>query len=64
MEYRGKHYSIVQGLDAVWKWSVPSLVAHTKSGKAPSHAAGVKAAECAIDKALAPKKVRLVPPEP
>ena len=46
----------------MWKWSVPSLVAHTKSGKTPSHAAGVKAAERAIDKELAPNKVRLVPP--
>jgi hypothetical protein len=53
---------VVQGLDAMWKWSVPSLVDQTKSGKALSHAAGAKAAEHAIDKALAPKKVRLVPP--
>jgi hypothetical protein len=36
---------------------------HTKSGKAPSHAAGIKAAERAIDKALAPKKKRLHRPE-
>jgi hypothetical protein len=36
---------------------------YTKSGKAPSHAAGVKAAERAIDKALAPKKKRLHRPE-
>jgi hypothetical protein len=36
---------------------------YTKSGKAPSHAAGVKAAERVIDKALAPKKHRLRRPE-
>jgi hypothetical protein len=63
MEYRGKQYSVVQGLDSMWKWSVPSLVGQTKSGKTPNHAAGVKAAQRAIDKALAPKKVRLQRPE-
>jgi hypothetical protein len=47
----------------MWKWSVPGLVGKTKSGTTPSHAAGVKAAQQAIDKALAPKKVRLRPPE-
>jgi hypothetical protein len=55
MEYRGKQYSVVQGLDTMWKWSVPALVGQTKSGKAENHAAGVKAAQQAIDKALAPK---------
>jgi hypothetical protein len=52
MEYRGKQYSVVQGLDTMWKWSVPALVGQTKSGKAENHAAGVKAAQQAIDKAL------------
>jgi hypothetical protein len=51
MEYRGKEYSVVQGLDTMWKWSVPALVGQTKSGKAENHAAGVKAAQRAIDKA-------------
>jgi hypothetical protein len=62
MEHRGKQYSVVQGLDTMWKWSVPSLVGQTKSGKAVNHAAGAKAAQRAIDKALAPKKERLRPP--
>jgi hypothetical protein len=53
MEYRGKQYSVVQGLDTMWKWSVPALVGQTKSGKKESHAAGVKAAQRAIDKSLA-----------
>ena len=61
MEYRGKQYSVVQGLDTMWKWSVPALVGQTKSGKAENHAAGVKAAQQAIDKALAPKTA-LAPP--
>jgi hypothetical protein len=51
-----------QGLDTMWKWSVPALVGQTKSGKTESHAAGVKAAQQAIDKALAPKKAALAPP--
>jgi hypothetical protein len=63
MEYRGKQYSVVQGLDTMWKWSVPALVGQTKSGKKESHAAGVGAAQRAIDKSLAPKKQRLRRPE-
>jgi hypothetical protein len=47
----------------MWKWSVPSLVGQTKSGKEVNHAAGVKAAQRAIDKALSPKKKRLQRPE-
>jgi hypothetical protein len=39
------------------------LVGHTKSGKKETHAAGVKAAQRAIDKSLAPKKQRLRRPE-
>jgi hypothetical protein len=45
----------------MWKWSAEGLEGFTKSGTAPSRAAGIKAAERAVDKALAPKKVRLVP---
>jgi hypothetical protein len=59
MEYRGKHYSVLQGIDGNWKWSVAGIEGHTKSGTAPSRPAGIKAAERA---ALAPKKKRLVPP--
>jgi hypothetical protein len=63
MDYRGKQYSVVQGLDTKWRWSVPSLVDQTKSGKAENHAAGVKAEQRAFDKDLAPKKIRLKPPD-
>ena len=62
MEYRGKEYSVILGIDTLWKWSVDGIEGYTKSGKAPSHAAGVKLAERAIDKALAPKKKRLQRP--
>jgi hypothetical protein len=59
MEYRGKQYRVMLGIDSLWKWSVDAIEGYTKSGKTPSHAAGIKAAERAIDKALAPKKQRL-----
>ena len=62
MDYRGKQYSVVQGIDTMRRWSVTDLDGHTKSGTAPSRPAGIKGAERAIDKALAPKKERLVPP--
>jgi hypothetical protein len=62
MEYRGKQYRVILGIDSLWKWSVDGIEGYTKSGKAPSHAAGVKAAERAIDKALAPRKKRLQRP--
>ena len=63
MEYRGKQYSVVQALEGgLWKWEVSDMDGHTRSGNAPSRPAGIKTAERAIDKALAPKKRRLVPP--
>ena len=63
MEHRGKQISVVQALEGgLWKWQVRDLDGHTRSGTAPGHAAGVTAAKSAIDKALAPKKRRLVPP--
>ena len=48
MEYRGKQYSVVQDIDAMWL--VPSLPP------------GIKLVQQALDRALAPKKKRLVPP--
>jgi hypothetical protein len=61
MEHRGKQYRVVQRLAGAWKWCVSDLDGRTRSGKAPSRAAGVDAAERKIDRALAPKKRRLVP---
>jgi hypothetical protein len=43
--------------------AVPALVGKTKSGKNESYAAGVKPAQQATDKTLAPKKQRLRRPE-
>jgi hypothetical protein len=62
MEYQGKRYTVLQGINGNWKWSVEGIEGFTRSGTAPSRAAGMKLAERAIDKALAPKKMRLRPP--
>jgi hypothetical protein len=61
MEYRGKLYSVILSIGGKWKWSI-ELDGHTKSGNAANRLAGVKLAEREIDRALAPKKKRLVPP--
>jgi hypothetical protein len=62
MEYRGKQYSVLQALQGgMWKWTI-DLNGHTRSGSSPSRAAGINAAERAVDRLLAPKKRRPVPP--
>jgi hypothetical protein len=61
MEYRGMEYTVVQGIErGVWKWSA-SVSGVVISGQQPAKIEAVAAAEKAIDRALAPKKVRLVP---
>jgi hypothetical protein len=54
---------VILGIESQWKWSVDGIEGYTKSGKATSHAAGIKAAKRATDKAMAPKKTRLQRPE-
>jgi hypothetical protein len=50
MEYRGFQYNVVQGMGRhMWKWS---------TGQAHTRTAAVTAAEKAIDRALAIKKVQ------
>jgi hypothetical protein len=61
MEYRGKQYSVMLTIGGKWTWSA-EIDGQYRSGMAVNRPAGIKAAERAIDKALAPKKVRLVPP--
>jgi hypothetical protein len=62
MEYRGIEYSVVQGIGrGVWKWSA-SVADVVLFGRESSKAAAVAAVENAIDRALAPKRVRLVQP--
>jgi hypothetical protein len=61
MEYRGKQYTVILAIGGKWKWSA-DIEGQYRSGMAENRPAGVKLAERAIDKALTPKKKRLVPP--
>jgi hypothetical protein len=63
MEYRGAEYTVVQGIKpGVWKWSA-SVADVLVMGQAQTKSEAVARVEKAIDRALALKKVRLVPPE-
>jgi hypothetical protein len=63
MKHRGVEYTIVQGIGRhIWKWSVAFDADHSEGGRAATKAEAVANAERAIDRALAPKKLRLVPP--
>jgi hypothetical protein len=63
MEYRGTEYTVVQGIEGgVWKWSA-SVAGVVLIGQAETRSGAVAAAEKAIDRALAPKKLRLDPPD-
>jgi hypothetical protein len=58
MEYQGTTYTVVQGIERrIWKWSV-SVAGMVVTGQEETKSAAVAAAEKAIDRALAPKKVR------
>ena len=62
MQYRGKSYTIVQGIGPnSWKWTIRLDEKTTKSGEAPSRAAAKNSVIWAIDKALKPKKTTIVP---
>jgi len=61
MRYRDIEYAVVQGIErGVWKWSA-SVAGAVIMGQAATKSEAVAAAEKAIDRALAAKKVRLVP---
>jgi hypothetical protein len=63
MDYRGKHYTIVQGIElSSWKWKVHLNEKTVKSGEAPTRAAANNKVIWEIDKALSPKKIRLDSP--
>ena len=63
MEYRGIEYAIVEGIGRhMWKWSA-FVGGAVMTGQAHSKQAAMVSAEKAIDRALAIKKIRLVPPE-
>jgi hypothetical protein len=62
MRYRDIEYAVVQGIGRnLWKWSA-SVANVVITGQAHSKSAAVVEAEKAIDRVLAAKKVRLVPP--
>ena len=62
MKYRDIQYAVVQGIGRqLWKWAV-SFEAIDLRGQAATKSEAVADAERAIDRALAPKKLRLVPP--
>jgi hypothetical protein len=62
MKYRDIEFTVVQGVGRhLWKWSA-SVADVVITGQAYSKLAAVVEAEKAIDRALAQKKVRLVPP--
>jgi hypothetical protein len=53
MEYRGKQYIVVQGIDPrVWKWTVHSDEKIIRSGTAPSRETARGMAIWVIDEAL------------
>jgi hypothetical protein len=63
MKYRDIEYTLVQGIGLhLWKWSV-SVADVVLRGQAATKAEAIAEAERAIDRALAPKKLRLVPRE-
>ena len=59
MEYRGKSYTVVQGIEPnLWKWTVRLDEKTTISGEAGTRAAAVNSAVWRIDKALAKQSKR------
>jgi hypothetical protein len=61
MEFQGIEYSVVQGIErGVWKWSA-SVADVIIMGQEPTKSAAVAAAENAIERALAGKRVTSTP---
>ena len=62
MKYRDIEYTVLQGVErGVWKWTA-SVAGVVIMGQAAIKSEAVTAAEKAIDRALAAKRERLVPP--
>jgi hypothetical protein len=63
LKYRDVEYTVVQGIGRqLWRWEV-ALEGKALTGQAATKAEAVAEAERAIDRALAPKKLKLVRPE-
>jgi hypothetical protein len=57
MEYRGKSYTILQGVEPdTWKWTVDLDDQNAKSGAAKTRAAAMTSVVMLVDKALARRK--------
>jgi hypothetical protein len=57
MEYRGKTYTIVQGVEPnSWKWRVQLDEKTARAGEAPTRAAAMTSVAWLVDKFLAAKK--------
>jgi hypothetical protein len=62
MKYRGIDYTVVQGVGRqLWKWGF-ALDGKALTGQAATKAQAVAEAERAIDRALAPQKLKLIRP--
>jgi len=64
MEYRGKEFTIRQGIGpGSWKWTVRLHEHAAKSGESPTRAAAMNSVVWLINKSLKPKKKKLAPAE-
>jgi hypothetical protein len=56
MQYRGKHYIVMQGIEpASWKWTVDLDERSCKSGEAKTRGLAISAVVLLVDKLLARK---------
>jgi hypothetical protein len=63
LKYRDVEYTVVQGIGRqLWRWEV-ALEGKALTRQAATKAEAVAEAERAIDRALAPKKLKLVRPK-
>jgi hypothetical protein len=63
MRYRDIEYTVVQGIERqLWLWEVSFEETHLK-GQAATKSEAVAGAERAIDRTLARKRIRFVPPD-
>jgi hypothetical protein len=59
MEYRGKHFTVVEGVEPnTWKWTVNLDEVTCKSGEAKTRASAVTAVVLLVDKTLSRSFVR------
>ncbi|MBI5264443.1 MAG: hypothetical protein HY852_21820 [Bradyrhizobium sp.] len=63
-KYRGIEYSVIQGVQPrSWKWEIAVPEDGAKVGQSSSKLDAVRAAERAIERALAPGQKRLISPK-